>query len=931
MKVCEMSGRNRMGRIILAFWGCWWVMAAQPTVAATYMVTTVADSGAGSLRQAMLNADANEGLDKIVFNLPFIGPFDGPFAIVPLSALPMITDPVIIDGTTQPGYAGTPLIEINGSLLPANTDGLLITDGGSTVRGLAINRCPRDAIRIESLGTNIIQGNFLGTDTTGTEPLANGNGGVTINGSPGNLIGGTTAAERNVISGGNQDGIYLISSGATGNVISGNYIGTSVTGQAGLGNVYNGLEISDASSNVIGGTVAGAGNVIAGNGESGVYLLTLGATGNLIEGNLIGLNASGTAAIGNMDDGVTIYGVGGNTVGGTGAGARNTIAGNGGAGVYILTNGASSNIVMGNYIGTDITGKLAIPNQGNGVVIDGVPGNTIGGTNAGARNVISGNVENGVLIIYGGASSNLVQGNFIGVDASGSKALPNTYDGITVDGAANNLIGGSNGGNVISGNDGNGVLLIDSGGGTNYVQGNLIGTDYTGKKDVANGEGGIYIQVPGNTIGGLTAALRNVISGNEQSGVFLYGANTSNNWIEGNYIGVDITGEAGLGNGYAGITLSNAPGNIIGGASAGAGNVISSNGGSGIILGGSQTTATVVQGNYIGTDASGNNALGNAGGGIYFYGSGTNTIGGAVAGAGNLISGNFHEGVSVGNPGANFNTIQGNLIGTKLDGISPLGNEWHNIDCLDTASNNLIGGTDPGADNRIAFVQTSLYDGVRIRAGCTGNFVSRNCIFSNAGWGIVIGPAGLNTNNLATLTQVAGDSVTTSIKGKLSSYANGPFLIQFYENVAPDPSGYGEGLNFIGATNITTGANGQASFALTLPVGVPPGSFVSATATDGTKTTWEFDADVEVQVLPPPAPGLSLSRIAGSHGGPGMISIAWPTNSAGFFLQQTTNLNRPVIWTAATNAVTVLGTTNSVTITPSGKAIFYRLLFGTNP
>src|SRR5208283_3848799 len=117
--------------------------------------------------------------------------------------LPTITDPVMIDGTTQPGYATTPLIEIEGSLLAANTDGLLITAGGSTVRGLAINQCPRDAIRIESLGTNIIQANFLGTDPTGTLALANGEGGVMISGSPGNLIGGTTAAERNVISGGN--------------------------------------------------------------------------------------------------------------------------------------------------------------------------------------------------------------------------------------------------------------------------------------------------------------------------------------------------------------------------------------------------------------------------------------------------------------------------------------------------------------------------------------------------------------------------------------------------------------------------------------------------------------------------------------------------------------------------------------------------------
>jgi len=118
----------------------------------------------------------------------------GPFTITPASALPAITDAVVIDGTTEPGYAGTPLIEINGSSLPASTDGLLILAGGSTVRGLAINRCPRDAIRLESLGTNVIQGNFLGTDPSGTVARGNGAGGVMIYGSPGNLIGLLLAA-----------------------------------------------------------------------------------------------------------------------------------------------------------------------------------------------------------------------------------------------------------------------------------------------------------------------------------------------------------------------------------------------------------------------------------------------------------------------------------------------------------------------------------------------------------------------------------------------------------------------------------------------------------------------------------------------------------------------------------------------------------------
>ena len=160
MNTNYVARRLRACQNIFALFCCWFPVLGGPAAAATYTVTTVADSGAGTLRQAILNANANPGLDTIVFNISGTGPF----TITPASAFPTITDPVVIDGTTQANYAGTPLIEINGSSLASGTDGLHIVAGGSTARGLAINRCPRDAIRLESLGTNVIQGNFLGTD-----------------------------------------------------------------------------------------------------------------------------------------------------------------------------------------------------------------------------------------------------------------------------------------------------------------------------------------------------------------------------------------------------------------------------------------------------------------------------------------------------------------------------------------------------------------------------------------------------------------------------------------------------------------------------------------------------------------------------------------------------------------------------------------------
>ncbi|MGD1084338.1 MAG: hypothetical protein ABSA47_06230, partial [Verrucomicrobiota bacterium] len=715
-----------------------------------------------------MSANGASGSNTIVFDIS-----PGPYTITPASALPAVTSSVLIDGTSQPGYAGTPVIEINGSQIGAGNDGLVLTNGGSTVLGLAINRCPGNGIRLAAPGTNVLRGNFLGTDVTGTIARGNGAGGIMISGSSGNWIGGPYATNRNLISGGNSNGVYILS-GSAGNVMEGNYIGVSATGMAGLGNAQNGIEIAGAWGNIIGGTVTGAGNVVSGNGQDGIYIFQAGTTSNLVEGNYIGVNATGAGAVSNAENGVTINSAAWNTVGGTAAGAGNIISGNGNAGVFIYTTGATNNLVLGNFIGTDLTGKAAVANQTNGVVVNGgsgaVPGNMIGGSGAAARNVISGNHQNGVLIVSAGASNNWVQGNYIGVDVTGTNALPNTFDGVEIDAAAGGMIGGANAGNVISGNGANGVLLVAAGGGSNLVQGNLIGTDFSGKKAVGNAMAGISIQVPGNTIGGLTAGLGNVISGNTQNGIFISSA--SNNLIEGNYIGTDISGEASLGNGYAGITLTNAPATVVGGTNGAIGgansarNVISGNHDTGIYLY-SGTAGTTIMGNYVGTDSTGSNAVANIDSNIYLDGSGTNTIGGNLVSA-TVSDGYTADGIYVGGAGANGNTIQGNFIGTKADGISPLGNAGHGIEFANTASNNTVGGTTASTDNHIAFAQQAQYDGVRVRAGCLGNFVNRNSIFSNAGWGIVVGATGVTISNLPVLTEAVSGGGTTAIQGSMT-------------------------------------------------------------------------------------------------------------------------------------------------------------------
>ena len=227
---------------------------------APLIVTNTNDGGPGSLRQAILEANANPGADTIQFN---IAP-GGAQTITPATPLPEITSPVTIDGSTQPGFSGNPIIELNG--INENSPfsiGLETSAGSSVVRGLVINRFDDDGIRLKTTGSNIIEGNFLGTDLTGTADRGNfPNGLVVDSNSSNNIIGGTVAAARNVISG-NGTGIDLF--GKTNNQIRGNFIGTDLTGNVRIRNDFNGVSISlSANNNTIGGTTAGARNVISG-------------------------------------------------------------------------------------------------------------------------------------------------------------------------------------------------------------------------------------------------------------------------------------------------------------------------------------------------------------------------------------------------------------------------------------------------------------------------------------------------------------------------------------------------------------------------------------------------------------------------------------------------------------------------------------------
>jgi hypothetical protein len=428
----------------------------------TFTVINTLDSGTGSLRDAINLANTNPGADIIDFN---ISP-GGPQTISLSTGLPVITGPVTIDGTTQPGFSGSPIIELNGSGTPPGTNGLLITAGTSTIRGLVINRFPGsgDGIELQSIGGNIVEGNFIGTDVAGNVAQPNGNG-VFINGPPNNTIGGTTSAARNVISGNNGTGIRIFFLSATGNVIQGNFIGTNALGTADLGNATDGLAISQAVTTV-GGTVAGARNIISGNNNNGILLS--GSSGNLVQGNFIGTDVNGTAAVGNSQSGSQVTGASANnTFGGTTTAARNIISGNLGNGLQIRQTGTDGNQVLGNFIGTQVNGTSAAGNGGVGVLVENLASNnSIGATASGAGNVIAFNSDDGVTLF--GGTGNAVRSNSIFSNAG--LGIDLDANGVTL----NDNCDGDSGGNNLQ----NFPVILGSGhtGSTITIQGTLNST-----------------------------------------------------------------------------------------------------------------------------------------------------------------------------------------------------------------------------------------------------------------------------------------------------------------------------------------------------------------------------------------------------------------------------------------------------------------------
>lgn len=756
------------------------------------LVTNTNDAGPGSLHQAILDSNAHSGHDRIWFNIP------STFSeIRPQTRLPNITDPVDIDATTQPGYVDRPVVYLNGVdargvWFGEPIQGLTLAAGNSLVKGLMVGRY-KTGIFITGPGGNVVEANDLGTDGVYDDQRGNETN-LLILDSPNNLIGGTSAGASNLISSAiGGGGVVIRGSAATGNRLEGNRIGVDRTATYPLGNLYHNVIVDNAPGNFLGGNTPAAGNTIGGS-YGAIQVLGAGSIGNVIQGNYVGTNRAEDQALGGQYYGIVVSGAVDTLVGGTTPDAANHIAysstaiqvlggagnkiqgnrigvsndnrpmANASSGIYLAstvdavvggTEPGAANLVGNNGFGIYATGtNTGTRIQGNllGVLGDGITAAangigiavvnasdlTIGGDSVAARNLISGNTTSGISLFF--SQDVTITGNYLGTNASGDSAMPNGL-GIYVVDSGRIRVGGTTNSerNLISGN-GTGILVEGSSQTGNVIQGNFIGVDKTGSLSLRNDSAGITLSNGSNfEIGGATAGAGNVVSGNGGFGIHLQGSSTGNH-LQGNLVGTDASGTNAVPNAATGILVrDHSANNVIGGSQPGERNVISGNAAGGLFIQGA-STSNVVQGNFLGTDVTGTQPVGNVGFGLQLRTT-NNTIGGSLAGEGNVISGNFGAGVSI------FETrdssLVGNIIGADASGIAPLPNTGNGITIVQETRSVQIGGVLPGQGNRIVHngghgVQYFDYFG-----SATGVLLRGNSIDNNGGLGF-----DLNANNV---------------------------------------------------------------------------------------------------------------------------------------------------------------------------------------
>lgn len=799
----------------------------------------------------------------------------------------------------------------NGSTDLGNNYGIhLSASNSNTVGGLngtnVISGNTTDGVHITGgSSSNVVAGNYIGLGSDGATIIANGNNGVSLyDTTNGNTIGGDSAAERNIISG-NATGV---STSSTSNTVSGNYIGTDVTGELDRGNTNSGVLIFDVGeSNTIGGDSAAERNVISGNNGYGVYI-TGSSTLNAVQGNYIGTDDDGLQSIANSIFGVYVEDSPNNTVGGSSTGTGNVISGNTTSGLVIDNETSDGNIVAGNFIGLTAAGTAALANGYSGVVLqEGADNTVIGGTTAETRNVISGNAEQGIEISNASTTGTIITGNYIGTNAAGTAGVGNGNDGIATNNTAPAItVGGtaSGAGNVISGNTDDGVYISSSSAASTLL-GNYVGTNAAGTAAVANGGDGIHTQAQ-VTVGGTASGSRNIISGNTANGLYM-DSTADSSVAQGNYVGTNAAGTAAIPN-QDGIRVGAGNNSVqIGGDTANARNVVSGNVSRGLWI---ESDLNTVQGNYVGLSADGLSWVPNC--------SASNTTGISVSGNNNVIGGNTAGERNVISPcslnantqttiqllgafgaGNGGHTIQGNYIGTDING-NPVGTQGGvGIVIVADSNNNLIGGTGAGEGNLIRGNGAGIFTiGLDPLFG-VNNSILGNSIYQNSGnaisglgidllqspdFGSTFISEGVTPNdvgdpdadenhymNFPVLSAVTSTNGTVDITYSLDindaeAGATG-YRVEFFANDAQDSTGHGEGQTYLGAETVAGDVTNR-TVTLTLPAGVSGAKYLSATTTmtdasiDGFGYSSEFSAN------------LLGTLVAATSGGGGSGSLA---------------------------------------------------------
>ena len=635
------------------------LLTASPVRAATFQVTTLADTGAaaGELRWAIQQANASPGPDAIEFALA------GTVSIDPvLGSLPALTDNgTVIDGSTAPDALAGPDIVIDGGGV-AGTRGLTLQADSCVVLGLTLQRCEigvelspnpdstttrfnevgrsgarelvvtRDnlfyGIVVTGQGTtrNHITHCFVGTDYTGTVAAPNGLDGIAILGQAAfNLVGSfADPAPTNVVSGNAGDGIFLAN--CDENVIVNTYVGTDIHGTTALPNAANGIDLQGA---VRRNRIARC--LVSGNGGDGVHL-NQGARSNVVETCHIGTEVSGTGPLANGGRGIHVGYAQRNRLG-----PANVVSGNTLEGMLFEGVGCDSNRVVQSIIGADVSGASPLPNGMSGIlVIDGPTYNLV------TRSLVSANARSGVVIRGLGTTYNEVLSCRIGSDLSGYARLANAGHGVVVaDEACYNWIGRAGGlGNLIVGHDTAGmcgVLITDPETSYNHVAGCIIGLDRDADAELPNHQG---VRTQNNAVHNFIGP-ENVISGNDDAGAQI---DTGTQEIFHNLIGLAGDGLAARPN-KIGIWITSSS-NIV------ANNYVSANESTGILVGTGCTPGyNEFTANVIGLDLAGADA-GNGGDGMWFLDDAPYNLIGLSASTGNTIWYNTGNGIRVGDASA---------------------------------------------------------------------------------------------------------------------------------------------------------------------------------------------------------------------------------------------------------------------------------------